>query len=294
MRDTEIEVVVDAKAAAAEGPLWDSELQRLTWVDVLASRFYAYYPKTGQNELLVELDQPIGAVVPRSRGGFVVTLRDGFGFLDEKTGSVEVAAQAEVDRPENRFNDAKCDAAGRLWSGSFRADANPTADAALYRLDPDLTVTKMIDHVDFSNGMGWSPDHSVYYYVDTTAQRIDAFDYDLDTGNISNRRTLVEIDPQEGNPDGLCVDAEGYIWLCLWDGWQVRRYAPDGRLDGRIEMPAKRVTSCAFGGPDLTDLYITTARVGISDEELQRQPHAGGVFRVRPGVKGLPTNGFAG
>lgn len=294
MSDIEIEVVVEGRAAAAECPLWDDERNRLTWADVITDHFYAYYPDNGENELIAEIGQPIGAVVPRAKSGFVVTLTDGFGFFDEETGKVELVAPAERERPENKFNDAKCDPAGRLLSGTFRADANPHADAALYRLDPDLTVTKLRDDVDFSNGMGWSPDGSIFYYVDTTAQRIDAFDYDVGAGSISNRRTLVEIDIEEGNPDGLSVDAEGYVWLCLWDGWEVRRYAPDGTLERRIKMPARRVTSCAFGGPDLMDLYITTASVGLSDTELNEQPLAGSVFRIRPGVKGLPTNRFAG
>jgi sugar lactone lactonase YvrE len=289
----EPEVALDARAAAAEGPTWDAPRDRLIWADVLADRVYAYQPDLGRNDLIAD-GQPVGTAVPRAGGGMVLAVRDGFAFLDEGTGEAELVVPVEADKPQNKMNDGKCDAAGRFWAGTMAHDANPVADAALYRLEPDLSVTRAVDDVNFSNGMAWSPDDRTMYYIDSSAQRVDAFDFDVETGAVENRRPLVEIPIEEGTPDGMTVDDEGFLWVCLWDGWSVRRYSPEGVLDTRIELPVRRVTSCAFGGADFGDLYITTARVGLTPSELDAQPHAGAIFRARPGVKGRPPTPFAG
>jgi sugar lactone lactonase YvrE len=171
-------------------------------------------------------------------------------------------------------------------------DARPEA-GALYRLDPDLNLTRLIDETTISNGLGWSPDGGTMYYVDTPTRRIDAFDYDLASGAISNRRPFVEIDG-EGRGDGLCVDVEGAVWVALWPGWSVRRYLPDGTLDAIIPLPVAEVSSCVFGGPSLDTLYITSARSTLSDEERAAQPHAGSLFRASVGTRGVPRAPFAG
>jgi sugar lactone lactonase YvrE len=171
----------------------------------------------------------------------------------------------------------------------MHVDADPGC-GSLYRVDPDGTVSRMVEDVSISNGVAWSPDDSTMYYVDTPTGRVDMFDFEPESGTIANRRTLIEVAPADGQPDGLVVDREGFLWLALWEGWSARRYRPDGTLAGIIDVPCARVTKCAFGGDALDDLYITTASPVAPSAE---QPHAGGLFRARPGISGLPATPFA-
>jgi sugar lactone lactonase YvrE len=191
------------------------------------------------------------------------------------------------------MNDGKCDAAGRFWAGTMALDERGGA-GALYRLDPDGHVETMIDGVTISNGLDWSDDGRLMYFIDTPTQSVDVFDFDLASGRIANRRSFARIDPVDGAPDGLTLDAEGFVWVALWGGSRVRRYAPDGALDSIVRVPATYVTSCAFGGADLGDLYITTARIKLSEADRASQPLAGGLFRARPGVRGRPPHRFSG
>ena len=218
-------------------------------------------------------------------------MRDGFGFLDTATERWELIAEVEADNPGNRMNDGSCDSAGRFWAGTMAFDDSPGA-GSLYRLETDHRVVKIFGDVGISNGIGWSPDDTKMYYIDTPTKRVDVFDYDPESGEIANRRPLVEV--ADCSPDGLTIDAEGFIWVAMWEGWSVRRYAPDGRLDRVVELPVSAVTSCAFGGLDLSDLYITTASRDLTSEGHQAQPHAGGLFRCRPGVRGLPAHSYGG
>jgi sugar lactone lactonase YvrE len=191
-----------------------------------------------------------------------------------------------------RFNDGACDPQGRFWAGTMSLDGR-TGSASLYRLDTDLRVTRVLDGVSVSNGIGWSPDGATMYYVDTATDRIDAFDFDGVVGTPGRRRTFVEL-PGPGSPDGLCVDADGAVWVALWGGWSVERYLPDGTRDAVVELPVAQVSSCAFGGPELEQLFITTAWDGLSAADREAQPLAGALFRVEPGVRGLPTTPFRG
>jgi sugar lactone lactonase YvrE len=241
----------------------------------------------------LEVGQPVGAVALRERGGLVLAVRDGFGLLDPGSREVKMVAPIEANLAANRMNDGKCDPAGRFWAGTMDVD-DQRGRGALYRLGTDLGVSRVLRGVTTSNGVDWSPDGQTMYYVDSGYPTIDAFDFDGSTGTPSRRRTLVALDPGDGTPDGLTVDAEGQIWLALWDGWEVRRYTPDGAPGLVVRLPVGRVTSCIFGGADLSDLYITSAWFGLSDEERAAQPHAGGVFRCRPGVSGRPARRFAG
>jgi sugar lactone lactonase YvrE len=200
-------------------------------------------------------------------------------------------AAAEADRPGNRMNDGACDAAGRFWAGTMALDERPHA-GALYRLDPDLTVHTMLTEVTISNGIDWSLDGRRMYYVDTPTRRIDVFDFDVAAGAIANRRTFVEVPADAGLPDGLTVDAAGFVWVALWGGAALRRYGADGTLERVVPLPVTHPTSCAFGGAALDELYVTSARIALTAEERKRQPQAGGVFRVRPGVAGRPANLF--
>ncbi len=286
----EAELALEARSELGEGPMWDADLRRLVWVDITGSSVHRYDPERGHHES-ANVGQPVGAVVCRGASGLVVAVRDGFGFLDFERGELELVAEVEAEMPGNRMNDGKCDTAGRFWAGTM-SSAGDRPTGALYRLDSDLSVTRVLDGVTISNGIAWSPDDRQMYYIDSPSYRVDVFDYDVERGEIANRRTLFELPPNGGLPDGMTVDAEGLLWIAFWGAGAVRRYTPDGLLAAVVELPVSLVTSCAFGGDDLRDLYITSASGPLSPEQAVAQPHAGGLFRARPGVSGLPPRGF--
>jgi sugar lactone lactonase YvrE len=200
----------------------------------------------------------------------------------------------EKNVPNNRMNDGKCDPAGRFWAGTMPFDPAPGSQSgAMYRLDKDFQVTKVLSGVTLTNGLDWTLDGQHMYYIDSMTQGVDVFDFDPATGNLANRKRLITIAPEQGLPDGMTVDAEGGLWVALHGSGSVRRYMPDGRVDRVVRVPPTMVTCCAFGGPDLTDLYITTMSFGMSDEAKRAQPLAGALFKCRPGVRGRPPNRFA-
>jgi sugar lactone lactonase YvrE len=235
----------------------------------------------------------IGVAVPRDAGGYVAALEDGFYSVDDD-GRVEQLAHIDTQGGLLRFNDGACDPAGRFVAGNmaWKPAANPGA-GSLYQLGIDLRVTRLLDGVSISNGIGWSPDGATMYYVDTPLMTIDAFDYDVATGTISNRRVFATVEGK-GRPDGLCVDVEGAVWLALWPGWSVRRYLADGSLDAIVPLPVANVSSCVFGGEALDQLFITSAWEDLTPEERVDQPHAGSLFRTTVGVRGVPRSTFAG
>ena len=289
---SEVELVLDAHAELGEGPTWHAAESALVWVDITRRLVHRYTPATGRDES-IDVGQHVGAAAPRAAGGLVLALRDGFGILDTATGRVEMIADIEADHPGNRMNDGKCDSAGRFWAGTMAYDNRPGA-GALYRLETDHHVVKVLSDVTISNGIGWSPDDRLMYYIDTPTLGVDVFDYDAGTGSIERRRRLITIPPEAGSPDGMTVDSDGFLWVALWRGWAAHRYSPEGVLDRVVKLPVARVTSCVFGGPDLADLYITSASIELSPDALRDQPHAGGLFRSRPGVVGLPQHSFKG
>jgi sugar lactone lactonase YvrE len=288
----DIAIALDVRAELGEGPIWDRGRGTLLFVDIPPGEVHEFDPASGIHRVF-EVGQPIGALTPTVKGDWLIAARDGFIRLDPATGATRLVAVVEADRPDNRMNDGYCDARGRYWAGTLSMTREREA-GALYQLDPGLRVTRMLDRVTTSNGIDWSPDQRLMYYVDTGTRRIDLFDFDLAGGLISNRRAFVDIPEREGKPDGLIVDADGCVWLALWGGGAVRRYAPDGRLVGTIALPVTHPTKCAFGGPDLSDLFITSAREPLSDAERVSQPHAGSVLHCRPGVQGRPVTPFAG
>lgn len=288
----EAELLLHAHARLGEGPVWDEREGCLWWVDILGESIHRTDPATRADEI-VPVGQMVGAVGLRERGGLVAALREGFALVETDRARVELVAPVERDDPETRMNDGKVDPAGRFWAGTTALDHRLGA-GTLYRLDPDLRVSPMLGEVTISNGLDWSLDGSTMYYIDTPTHRVDAFAFDPASGSIGDRRPAVPIREGAGSPDGMTLDAEGYLWVALWGGWAVERYAPDGRLDLRVDVPAAQASSCAFGGPELDLLFITTARKDFPAGGLPDQPHAGGLFVCRPGPRGRPAFRFGG
>ena len=287
-----VEIALDAQAELAEGPTWDPLREALLWVDLERGHVHRFWPGTGVDEL-VEVGQAVGAVALRSAGGLVAAVRDGFALLAEDGGHVELVAEVELELAGNRMNDGKCDHLGRFWAGTKAAPDQP-GGGALYRLGTDLQVETVLAGVTISNGIDWSPDLRRMYYADTPTQRVDVFDHDPGSGEVTNRRPFVTIPVAQGAPDGLTVDSDGCVWLALWGGSVVHRYTPAGELDRTIRFPASQVSSCTFGGSDLGDLYVTSASIDLGAERRAAEPHAGAIFLVRPGAVGLPPRLFAG
>ncbi len=289
---TQVEVAVAGPTETGEGPIWDDIAGELRWVDIPVGLIHRWRPGTTAVSTIV-VGQPVSAVALRRTGGLVAAVRDGFALVDDESGTVELRRPVETDRPGNRMNDGKCDSAGRFWAGTMALDSRPGA-GSLYRLDPDLTVTIVLTDVSVSNGLGWAPDDRTMYYVDSPERSIDAFDFDLERGLLTNRRRLAAIEAEAGMPDGLVVDSAGFVWVALWGGGAIRRYSPAGDLVDSIRLPATQLTSCTFGGPELRDLYVTSASGGLPADERRLQPHAGAIFRIRVDVPGIPAARFEG
>jgi sugar lactone lactonase YvrE len=271
------------RATLGEGPCWDASTASLYWTDIPAHLVHCL--ASDGRHTAWQTDQPVGAIAPRSLGGLLLAARDGFMALDPGTGVVSILAQVEPHLPGNRMNDGACDSAGRFFAGTMAEDETPGA-GALYRLDPDHQVTQLFAGASISNGIGWSPDDRRMFYVDSHTHRVDVFDYEPATGAISNRRLFANVGDCEVMPDGLTVDAEGFVWVALWGGGTLHRYSPAGELALTIEVPAVNVTSCAFGGVDLDVLYITTA--------ADPGGSGGALFACDVGVTGLPANPYRG
>jgi sugar lactone lactonase YvrE len=280
------EQITPPVAHHGEGPVWWVGWGGLRWVDMLAGDVLSLAPDGQVSRRHV--DRVVAAMRPRAAGGSVFAVERGFA-LDAGDGSPlrhlgELWSGADV-----RFNDGSCDPHGRFYCGSMAYD-EAAGRGALYCLEPDHTTRLMFSGVTVSNGLEWAPDGSRAYYVDSPTQRIDVFDYDAGSG-LTNRRTLVEIPTASGAPDGLTVDAEGGIWVALWGGRAVHRYGPDGRLDAVVPVPVSHVTACTFGGSQLDELFITTSRSGLGPAD---EPRAGALFRVAPGIRGLPARTYGG
>lgn len=286
-RKADVEVLTEAADLLGEGLLWEPDRERLVWVDIERCLLRSYRPRDGRL-VEVRLAQRPTAVVPREGGGYVVAIESGIAELGDLDGSLQMLVLLEEERPHNRLNDAKCAPDGRLFVGTMH-EGGAEREAALYRIDGDYSVTLVLSDVSLSNGLGWSPAGDTMYFVDTTTRGVDAFDYVLGSGELRRRRRIVTFTPEDGLPDGMTVDADGCLWVALWGGGEVRRYRPDGRLDGAIELPASQITNCCFGGAGMSDLYITSARLGLTQQQLAAEPFAGAVFRVRVDIAGPPA-----
>jgi len=286
------DLFLDAHATLGEGPVWHPRRRQLLWVDIQQHVVHVTDPLTADDRTL-DIGEHVGCVVPASGSLAVVGLQSGFAFVDLDTGAIAPIHDPEAHLPGNRFNDGKCDPAGRLWAGTMALDETPGA-GALYCLDEALTVTRKVGGVSVSNGLAWSLDETTMFFVDSPTCEVAAYDYDRSTGDIANRRVVYEFADADGFPDGMTIDREGCLWVAMWNGSKVVRVDPRaGRAIETIAMPTSRPTSCAFGGEDYADLYITSAS-NMPDAQRARQPLAGGVFRCRPRVAGMPPIEFAG
>jgi sugar lactone lactonase YvrE len=287
------DLFVDGQCALGEGSIWDSRESVLCWLDIEGRRLFVTDTTAGSTRSF-DLGDKAGTVVPRATAGLIVALSHSLVAFDPATSSMETLASFETDAPANRANDGKCDPSGRLWFGSMCPGSEP-GTARLYRVDTDLTVTEMLKGVTISNGIVWSHDRKRMYYIDTPTRRIDVFDYDERQGTIAGRRSCIEVPETMGYPDGMTIDDQGCLWVALFGGSRVVCWNPDtGEQLARVDLPVSNVTSCAFGGRNLDELYITTARHLLSKEQLAQQPHAGGLFVARPGAKGVPATAYGG
>jgi sugar lactone lactonase YvrE len=289
------QLVCDARAEVGEGPVWDVERQVLWWVDI-AGTIHRFDPADGSDRTF-PVGTTVGAVALTSAGDLVMALKDSFAVARVTEEGVAVPgsmiAPGEADDPTTRFNDGKVDPAGRFWAGTMD-DEESRSVGRLYRLDPGGHVTVMLDGLTISNGLGWSLDGRAMYFIDSATRRVDVMAFDRDSGSIGDRRPIIDLTDGDVLPDGMTIDADGALWIALWGAGEVRRYLPDGGLDRVVHLPVTQVTSCAFGGPGLDDLYVTSARGDLTPAELEDQPLAGALFCCQPGVGGLPPDRFAG
>jgi sugar lactone lactonase YvrE len=281
-----------ARARCGEGPLWSASTDTLIWLDIPRGRIHRYRLADGPARP-IEVGQPVGCLVHRREGGFVMGLRDGFAVSDEIDAPPRVVAPLEHLARGMQLNDGACDPEGRFWAGS----SSPTADepwlGRLYRLGRDLRAEVVLEHVGMSNGIGWSPDGGTMYYVDSRRQSLDAYRFDRETGALSEHRVHFAVPRERGIPDGLAVDAEGAVWLALYGSGTVVRITSDGQEDDQITIAAAQATSCAFGGPDLRTLFITSASEGFAPGDFDAQPGAGALFACEIEIAGLPATPYS-
>lgn len=274
-----------------EGPVWDEQEQVLYWVDIKAPAIHRLNPRTDKRESW-PMPEPIGCISLRRQGGLIAALQTGFFTVDLASGAVEKIGDPEPNHPGNRFNDGKCDTSGRFWAGTMD-DSEKEATGSFYRLDSDLTWQQVDSGYIVFNGPAFSPDGKTVYHTDSAKRTVYASSLG-EANTLEGKQPFIVLNDDEGYPDGMTVDAEGCLWVAHWDGWRITRFSPEGKKLSQIDLPAARITSCVFGGQDMSTLFITSASIGLDENSRGQQPLAGGVFRVETGVKGLPTQRFAG
>lgn len=288
----QIDVVVDHTCILGEGPVWDAKRNVICWIDILNGIIHQYSPQQ-KTRTTIPVYQMIGSIAVCTNGNFIAALQNGFAFIDRESGEIKMIADPECHLPNNRFNEGKCDPAGRFWAGTMSLSEDGGA-GSVYAIHNDLKHVKKISDVTISNGMAWSADHQIFYYIDTPALEIVAYDYEKETGHISNKRAIIKIADKDGYPDGMTIDSDGMLWIAHWDGWQVTRWNPQNSVKlNTIQLPVAKVTSCTFGGDKFEDLYITSAKVGLTENELEQQPLAGSLFVIHNcGFNGIPAFEF--
>jgi sugar lactone lactonase YvrE len=288
--DSEPRCVADVHAVLGEAPVWVAREQTLYWVDIKGRKIFRLAGDGRFSEWPTPLR--IGSIAPRQSGGFISGTEDGIAAIDLDQSRFEIIVNPEEALPGNRFNDGKVDRRGRFWAGTMD-DEERAESGTLYVVDPDLQVSIADAGYRVTNGPAFSPAGDIMYHNDSARQVTYAFDIGSD-GKPSNRRVFLQFKEGEGFPDGMTVDCEGCLWIAFWDGWSVRRYSPAGQWLETVRLPVQRPTSCAFGGPDLDRLYVTSASIGLDENASSMQPNAGGLFMLAPGVKGVRELPFAG
>jgi sugar lactone lactonase YvrE len=286
------QLILDTQATLGEGPAWDSGRNLLSWVDIYAGYLHLFDPHTNADEK-IRVEAPLGCAAPTRSGDFILGLCNGIARLDPSSAKLTWLTQPEAHLPGNRFNDGKCGPDGRFLAGTMD-NAEVETSGFLYSYSAVGTLKTLISGVRISNGLAWSPDHKTLYYIDTPTFNVMAYDYDCTSGEIANPRVAVSVPPVLGFPDGMTADTEGRLWVCMWGGAALTVWdAGTGKMLEKIAVPAKNVTACAFGGPNGTDLYVTSARKGLMQADLTAYPATGGLFRVQTDVVGMPTFVFA-
>lgn len=299
MSSLKVEPLVDIHALIGEGPLWEESEQTLLFVDIMGKKIHRWNAATNQIASL-DTDAPVGFAVAARGGGYVAGVGRSFSSVDWSTGAVTSLVAVDDDKPRTRLNDGKVDPMGRLFAGTMGPEQSPgqfqRKQGSLYSLDSELKIHRHLDQVDISNGLDWSSDGRLFFYVDSLKQTVDVFDYDISIGRIENRRVLYQLQPEEGLPDGLTLDSDGRVWVACFNGGRVLYIDPTtGVLLRTLSLPISKTTSCCFGGPDYSDLFVTSASLGLSQSELSAEPLAGATFKVSGlGVKGRPPVEFCG
>ncbi|WP_058474933.1 SMP-30/gluconolactonase/LRE family protein [Legionella quateirensis] len=282
-------VIFRSEATLGESPLWSKDKGVLYWLDCLQPAIHCFNPQTGADELIV-LEQIVTSIALYSSEMVLVTVENGYAFANLLTGSLEHIANPQENQAVI-LNDGKCDRQGRFWSGTAAKDwLSPIG--VLYQLSADLTFKSMDHGFTVSNGIGFSPDNKFLYFSDSLALTIYRYDFDLLSGAITDKKSFINIPESTGLPDGMTVDAHGFLWVAMWDGWCINRYDPQGQKVNTIKLPIPRPTSVAFGDPHLSTLYITSARMGLSEEQLQQSPLSGSLFAMKTPFRGLPEPHF--
>lgn len=285
-----VKSVVSSANLLGEVPVWDIREQALYWVDIDRALLQRFSPASGEVRNWSMPERLSGFALRKDAPGIIGAFESGIGFCDLDLGKIEWIGRDGLLASGTIFNEGKVDRAGRFWAGS-KDESLTHSTASLYRIDTDLSITRLVDGLGIANFFAWSLDNRRFWLADSLAKQVSAFDYDHATGNIENRSVFLQF--TDGHtPDGGTIDAEGYLWIAMWGNWKIVRFAPDGSVDREIAMPVSQPTSCMFGGADLRTLYVTSARWGLSSEELAKQPLAGNVFAVDPGVAGVAEPRF--
>jgi sugar lactone lactonase YvrE len=281
------ELFIDARATLGESPAWDAKTQTLYWIDILERTIYAG-PKP-----ILQVDGYVGCLAPRKKGGLVIAQRHGIRLLEPDMKRLRRMRSPRGEPSINRYNDGKCDPRGRFITGTMD-HSEKEASGALYSLSPGSPPKKLLRGLRIANGLAWAPDGKTMYFIDTPTRDVTAFDYDMRTGSAANPRVIIHFEKTFGWPDGMTTDSDGNLWIAMWGGGRISQWTPAGDLLAQFGVPAKNVTSCAFGGARMNELFITTAIVGMSPAEFRRYPQAGGVFRMETNLTGMPTYEFSG
>jgi len=282
-----MELLYDIKATLGEGPVWDAHTETLYWIDILNKRIYA------NGDVFLESDETIGCLALRKDGGLIFTKRASIWTCKSDSSNLTFLSALADEPADNRFNDGKCDPRGRFLAGTMDMNEKDP-NGSLYSVDGG-SVTRLFDNVTISNGLAWSPDYKTLYYIDTPSHEVKAFDYDLENGTIGNMRVAFNLSETLGHPDGMTSDTQGNLWVAMWGGAKVTKWNPNtGQLLEQIPVPAKNVSSCVFGGKNMNELFLTSARAGLDEETLSEYPLTGGVFRLETNVEGMPSFEFVG